>query len=245
MILDEPFVGLDPVNQILLKDILLELRQRNTAIVFSTHQMEQVEKMCDSICLINKGKPVLSGELRSIKKQYGTNSIHLEFEGDGEFLKNFSFIHRADVYQNYAELELTDISKNTELLASINGKLALRKFEIVEPSLNSIFIHVVGGSEQIEQASDKSIPAIPSQKQKSTSEMIMQDRRMRKTLISLIGIVILSLGLSFVFLLQDPPKLILAAIMFIVILFSTLRFIQMRKKIEQELKAKGSLERRQ
>ena len=60
LILDEPFTGLDPVNQVLLKDILMELRQQNTAIVFSTHQMEQVEKMCDNICLINKGKPVLS-----------------------------------------------------------------------------------------------------------------------------------------------------------------------------------------
>ncbi len=148
LILDEPFTGLDPVNQILLKDILLELRQKGTAIIFSTHQMEQVEKMCDSICLINKGKPVLSGELHEIKKRYGTNSIHLEYEGDGEFLKGFDFIRRADVYQNYAELELTDISKSTELLADLNGKLLLRKFEIVEPSLNSIFINVVSGSEK-------------------------------------------------------------------------------------------------
>jgi len=148
LILDEPFTGLDPVNQILLKDVLLEMRQKGTAIIFSTHQMEQVEKMCDSICLINKGKPVLSGELHEIKKHYGTNSIHLEYEGDGEFLKGYDFIRRADVYQNYAELELTDISKSTELLADLNGKILLRKFEIVEPSLNSIFINVVSGSEK-------------------------------------------------------------------------------------------------
>jgi len=77
LILDEPFAGLDPVNQILLKDILMELRQQNVAIVFSTHQMEQVEKMCDNICLINKGKPVLSGSLLYVKQWYGTNSLRL------------------------------------------------------------------------------------------------------------------------------------------------------------------------
>ncbi len=148
LILDEPFTGLDPVNQILLKDILLELKQKGTAIIFSTHQMEQVEKMCDSICLINKGKPVLNGELHEIKKRYGTNSVHIEYEGSGEFLKEIDFISHADVYQNYAELELTDISRSTELLACLNEKLLLRKFEIVEPSLNSIFVNVVGGSQK-------------------------------------------------------------------------------------------------
>ncbi|MBN1397628.1 MAG: ATP-binding cassette domain-containing protein [Bacteroidetes bacterium] len=148
LILDEPFAGLDPVNQILLKDILLELKQKGTAIIFSTHQMEQVEKMCDSICLINKGKPVLNGELHEIKKRYGTNFVHIEYEGSGEFLKEIEFIRRADVYQNYAELELTDISRSTELLAYLNERLLLRKFEIVEPSLNSIFVNVVGGSQK-------------------------------------------------------------------------------------------------
>ncbi len=155
LILDEPFTGLDPVNQILLKDILMELRQKGVAIIFSTHQMEQVEKMCDNICLINKGKLVLSGELSEIKKHYGTNSVHLEFEGNGEFLKDVPYVQRADVYQNYAELELADISKSTELLANLNGKLLLRKYEIVEPSLNSIFINVVGGPEKIEACKRK------------------------------------------------------------------------------------------
>jgi ABC-2 type transport system ATP-binding protein len=151
LILDEPFSGLDPINQILLKDVLMELKQKGAAIIFSTHQMEQVEKLCDNICLINKGKPVLNGELFEIKKRYGTNSIHIEFEGDGEFLKGFDFVCRADVYQNYAELELTDISKSTELLAVLNGKLLLRKFEIVEPSLNSIFVNVINGSENMKK----------------------------------------------------------------------------------------------
>ncbi len=145
LILDEPFAGLDPVNQILLKDILLEIRQRNTAVIFSTHQMDQVEKMCDNICLINKGRPVLSGSLRDIKKRYGKNYARLEFDGDGSFLKELSFVKKADVYQNYAELELASEANVKELLSSTNGRVSLRKFELMEPSLNSIFIDVVGG----------------------------------------------------------------------------------------------------
>lgn len=144
LILDEPFSGFDPVNQLLLKDILLELRQQNVAIIFSTHQMEQVEKMCDDICLINRGKPVLSGALRDVKQQYGKNSIHLEFDGDGSFLKDLPIVRKADIYKNYAEIELTDISRSNELLSTIDGRVRIRKFEVVEPSLNSIFLDVVG-----------------------------------------------------------------------------------------------------
>ncbi|HEY4613141.1 MAG TPA: ATP-binding cassette domain-containing protein, partial [Bacteroidota bacterium] len=110
LILDEPFSGLDPVNQILLKNILRELRQQNTAIIFSTHQMEQAEKQCDALCLIDKGKVVVEGSVADVKKRYGKNSVHLEFEGDGAFLRALPYVRRADVYQNYAELELSDMT---------------------------------------------------------------------------------------------------------------------------------------
>jgi ABC-2 type transport system ATP-binding protein len=243
LILDEPFTGLDPVNQILLKDILLELRQQNTAIVFSTHQMEQVEKMCDNICLINKGKPVLSGELYEIKKRYGTNSIHLEYEGDGEFLKGYSFIRRADVYQNYAELELTDISMSSELLASLNGRLSLRKFEIVEPSLNSIFINVVGGPEEIEQAGGKPIPVSQVQ-QKLTNDLVMKDGRVRKALFSLIGAAILTFAFTVFALGQIHQQLMPVGILVAVTVLSAIRFFQTKKKVRQELVAKASQEER-
>jgi ABC-2 type transport system ATP-binding protein len=176
--LDEPFAGLDPVNQILLKDVLLELRQQNVAIIFSTHQMEQVEKMCDNICLINKGKPVLSGSLREVKKKYGTNSLRIEYEGDGEFLKRSPLVKRADVYQNYAELELVDIHKSRELLSELD-ELDLRKFEIIEPSLNSIFLHVVGPSPTAEDS-----PATRPRMVRPTRAPM--DGRVRKELISLV-----------------------------------------------------------
>ncbi len=241
LILDEPFTGLDPVNQVLLKDILLELRQQNTAIVFSTHQMEQVEKMCDNICLINKGKPVLSGELYEIKKRYGTNSIHLEYEGDGEFLKSFNFIRRADIYQNYAELELTDISKSSELLANLNGKLSLRKFEIVEPSLNSIFINVVGGPQEIEQASGKPIP-VPQIQQKSTNDLVMKDGRVRKALFSFIGMGILAIVFTVSAFFRPNPQLLSIGIPYALVVISGVRFILMKKKVKQEFMAKISQE---
>ncbi len=194
LILDEPFSGLDPVNQVLLKDVLMELRQQNVAIIFSTHQMEQVEKMCDDICLINKGKPVLSGALADVKKQYGTNSVHLEYDGDGTFLRTHPLVQRADVYQNYAELELKDISQSSRLLGDITRDLALRKFEVVEPSLNSIFINVVGGPEKLDEAAHKPIAAAPAVHAEVPSPW--KDKRVMKALFGFGVIVLLAIVMA-------------------------------------------------
>ena len=86
LILDEPFSGLDPVNAATVKDTMLELRDQGSTVVLSTHRMEQVERMCDSICLINKGQNVLDGDLRAIKQSYGKNTVHIEFTGPDSFL---------------------------------------------------------------------------------------------------------------------------------------------------------------
>ncbi len=145
IILDEPFAGLDPVNQELLKEILLDLKRENKAIIFSTHQMDQVEKLCDSICLINKGKPVLSGSLPDVKKMFGRNTIHIEYDGDGEFLKNLKYVKSIDVYPNYAEIAVEENIEPMEVLKQVIGRVNLKKFEIKEPSLHSIFIDVVSG----------------------------------------------------------------------------------------------------
>jgi ABC-2 type transport system ATP-binding protein len=146
IVLDEPFSGLDPVNQILFKDILLELKKEGKAIIFSTHQMDQAEKLSDSLCLINKGRVVLGGSVREVKKRYGTNALHLEFEGDGSFLSTLPGVTRALIYSNSAELELSREADMQKILSGMLGRLALRKFELVEPSLQSIFIQVVGGA---------------------------------------------------------------------------------------------------
>lgn len=231
LILDEPFSGLDPVNQILLKDILMELRTHNVAIIFSTHQMEQVEKMCDNICLINKGREVLAGALTEIKKEYGTNSVHLEFEGDGSFLKDIGLVKQADVYQNYAELELTDIEKSNELLATINGKLALRKFEIVEPSLNSIFIHVVGMPVEPRKATPPALPP-PAPRPPIT---VSSDPRVRKAFISMTLAGLMCIVLIVLTALQEEPSVSTIGLLVLGVLASVFQYVRMRKNVERDL----------
>ncbi|TAK53817.1 MAG: ATP-binding cassette domain-containing protein [Bacteroidetes bacterium] len=145
VILDEPFSGLDPVNQILLKDILMELKDAGKAIIFSTHVMEQAEKLCEKICLINRGNVILDGRLQDVKKRFGNNSVHIEYTGDGAFLSSLPNVKRAMLYENYAELELSDDAPTGELVRALSQRLELRKFELVEPSLHSIFLSMVGG----------------------------------------------------------------------------------------------------
>jgi ABC-2 type transport system ATP-binding protein len=237
LILDEPFTGLDPVNQVLMKDILLEIRQKNTAIIFSTHQMEQVEKMCDNICLINKGKPVLSGELREIKKRYGTNSVHIEFEGDGEFLKKNDLIRRADIYQNYAELELTDISRSRELLTDLNERLALRKFEIVEPSLNSIFIHVIGGLEIRDQVFGGEKPNGEPDSGSNNNPASADRRKIRSLLFSMSMIAFTVVYVAFFFE-ESGAKLPVVMLLTTASVFGILRYLRVRREIRREMESK-------
>ncbi|MBI1805686.1 MAG: ATP-binding cassette domain-containing protein [Ignavibacteria bacterium] len=152
VILDEPFSGLDPLNQILLKDILMELKQRGKAIIFSTHQMDQAEKLCDAICLINKGRVVLEGGITEVKSRYGKNTVHLEYEGDGNFLPTHPAVKTAHIYENFAELILNSHSKPHEVLRDLSQRLDIRKFETLQPSLNAIFLDLVGGEKKLTEA---------------------------------------------------------------------------------------------
>jgi len=147
IILDEPFSGLDPVNQILFRDIFLELKERSKAVVFSTHQMDQAEKLSDTLCLIHRGRVVLSGTVKDVKKRYGRNSVYLEYEGNGEFLNSLAGVRSAIIYQNAAEIELAEGASMRSLMAQTMNRLELRKVELREPSLESIFIQTVGASE--------------------------------------------------------------------------------------------------
>jgi len=145
IVMDEPFSGLDPVNAKLLEQTLLELKDEGRAIVFSTHRMDQVEKLCDSICLINKGQAVLSGRVREIKSRYERNHIIVEFEGNDEFLKSPE-IAEAQNFSGHAEIKLRPHGDAQKILreASVNAKIY--RFEMVEPSLEEIFIETVGGN---------------------------------------------------------------------------------------------------
>jgi ABC-2 type transport system ATP-binding protein len=144
LIMDEPFTGLDPVNQLLFQDVFQELRQQGKAIIFSTHQMDQAERLSDSLCLINRGRVVLGGSVREVKQRYGSNTLHVEFEGDGEFLRSVPGVRRAMVYANAAEIDLAPDVKVSSVIHDMNGRLELRKLELREPSLQSIFLQVVG-----------------------------------------------------------------------------------------------------
>ena len=156
LILDEPFSGLDPVNQILLKDVFMELKKQGKALIFSTHQMDQAEKMCDRISLINKGRVVLEGELREVKNRFGRNSVRLEYDGDGTFLQTLPQVKKAIMFENVAELELYPSASSAELLKTVVTRLELRSFHLVEPSLNSIFLDSVGDGSELLAAESRS-----------------------------------------------------------------------------------------
>jgi len=144
IVMDEPFSGLDPVNAKLLEKTLLELKDQGRAIVFSTHRMDQVEKLCDSICLINKGEAVLSGRVREIKSRYERNHIIVEFEGSAKFLGSPE-IAEAKNFAGHAEIRLKPHGDAQKLLAEAASGAKIFRFEMMEPSLEEIFIATVGG----------------------------------------------------------------------------------------------------
>lgn len=143
LILDEPFGGLDPINTNLIKDIILELKQNGTTIMFSTHVMESAEKLCDDIFLINKGREVLYGKLSDIKKSFGRENVLIEFEGNDDFLKKSKQIKKFDNYGRYVEAQLVKNADTQKLLKEAMEVSIIRRFEIKEPSLNDIFIESV------------------------------------------------------------------------------------------------------
>ncbi len=143
-IFDEPFSGLDPINSEMLKDIVLELREKGNTILFSTHRMEQVEQMCDDICLFNKGRAVLKGNLRDIKQKFGKNTINIEFEGDAGFLDKLDSVRINNRSTNFAEIRVLNGQGMQNILKTAMDHAEIYKFERVEPSLTEIFISTVG-----------------------------------------------------------------------------------------------------
>jgi len=143
-IFDEPFSGLDPINSELLKQIIIELRSNGKTILFSTHRMEQVEQMCDDICLFNNGKVVLTGNLRQVKKDFGKNTVLIEFEGDPGFLDDLENVRINNRSTNFAEIRLLDGQDHQNILKKAMNASEIHKFQLVEPSLNEIFISTVG-----------------------------------------------------------------------------------------------------
>jgi ABC-2 type transport system ATP-binding protein len=149
VILDEPFSGLDPVNSQVMKDVVVEIARSGRTVLFSTHIMEQAEKMCDRVAIIARGQKVLDGSLAEIKAGAGRRHIALAYHRDAaraaRVLEDRRLVAKADDYGASAEVELAEGADPDDLLRSlVESGVGLSRFEIVEPSLQSIFIDRVG-----------------------------------------------------------------------------------------------------
>jgi ABC-2 type transport system ATP-binding protein len=144
LILDEPFTGLDPISVSMMKDVIFEFKQAGKTIIFSTHQMEQVEQICDAICLIKRGTKRLGGNLKEIKRNYGQKTVSMEFSGSDAFLYN-GLAAQVIKHPNHFEIAHYDVSEGQEVLrqAVLSGAV-IQRFQVIEPSLNDIFIEIIG-----------------------------------------------------------------------------------------------------
>jgi ABC-2 type transport system ATP-binding protein len=145
IVLDEPFSGLDPLNQGVLNDILQELKTGGKSVIFSTHVMHQAEQLCDDICLIDRGKVILDGDLNRIRAGFGRETAKIEFTGDPSVLDSIPHIRVVEKYASSAEVLLTEPDRAPEAVAELARRLDLRMFERRGPSLNTIFLETVRG----------------------------------------------------------------------------------------------------
>ena len=142
VVLDEPFAGLDPVNTELLKGMLFNLRNQGKALILSTHQMNEIEELCDRILMINHGRSVLYGNLAEIKAKYRSNSVLLEFEGK---LGEMPGVTGKRTHKDYTELMLDGKTTPQQVLAHLISRgMVINRFEVATPPLNEILLKVVG-----------------------------------------------------------------------------------------------------
>ena len=142
IILDEPFIGLDPVNTELSKKMIIDLRNQGKAVILSTHQMNQVEELCDRILMVNKGRAVLYGGLTEIKTRYKNNAVLLDFRGE---LGEVPGVTEKRPHRDYVEIVLDGSTTPQQLLETLVRRgIVINRFEVATPPLNEIFIKVVG-----------------------------------------------------------------------------------------------------
>ena len=142
IVLDEPFAGLDPVNTELLKRMFVDLRNQGKAVILSTHQMNQIEELCDRILMIDNGRSVLQGNLTEIKSKYRSNSVIIDSEGD---LGQMPGVIEKRTHKGYVELILDRNTTPKQLLERlVSTGIVINRFEVATPSLNEIFLKVVG-----------------------------------------------------------------------------------------------------
>ena len=143
LILDEPMSGLDPVGMNMMRDVLLDLRRAGSTLVLSSHQMETVERLCDRVALIHQGRKILDGSVAEVKRDHGTNTLALAYEGDAAFLRGLPGVTVVSDSGRFAEMRLEDGADPQTVLQEAAARLRVSRFEIVEPSLHDIFVSKV------------------------------------------------------------------------------------------------------
>ena len=152
VILDEPFSGLDPINAQALKDTVVELKERGKTVIFSTHLMDNAERLCDSVCIIAHGDKVLDGAVADVKREAGTRVVALSVAGEARdaiapILADRTLVARADDQNRYYEIELAPGADAQALLQRVIATGAsIQRFELVQPSLHQIFLERVGAT---------------------------------------------------------------------------------------------------
>ena len=152
VILDEPFSGLDPINAQALKDTIVDLKKQNRTVIFSTHIMENAERMCDSVCIIARGLKVLDGAVAEVREAHGARMVALGFDGAPStavqaVLHDRRFVNKVDDSNRFLEVELASGAVAQELLAALmQAGAVIERFELVRPSLHKIFLEKVGAT---------------------------------------------------------------------------------------------------
>jgi ABC-2 type transport system ATP-binding protein len=164
LLMDEPFTGLDPVNLVLLRDAFTELRDRGRTLVFSTHQMEAAEALCESVAIVDHGRLVAGGRLRELKQASGRRTLRLAIDGDPApgWLAVLPGVEAVRHDADGSSLELGAAAEPAAILAAIVGHgVGIRRFEVAEPNLESLFIELVGHSadDEGDRVSPGSAPA--------------------------------------------------------------------------------------
>ena len=148
LLMDEPFTGLDPINLVLLREAFMELRDRGRTLVFSTHQMEAAEAMCESVAIVDRGRLVAGGRLRDLKRASGRQWVRLALEGPSPAPDWLPELRGVDVIRRVAsgaELELRAGAVPAEILTDVLARGAtISRFDVIEPSLEALFIELVG-----------------------------------------------------------------------------------------------------
>jgi len=144
IILDEPFTGLDPVNVEAIKNAVLDLRSQGATVIFSTHDMNVAEKMCDFIFMIFKGKKVLDGTLVSIQDKYGSDTLRVRTEGGISKLQNLDGVDKITDFGQLQELRIAPDNDHQKILSEIMSRTRVYSFELAKPTLYDIFLRIAG-----------------------------------------------------------------------------------------------------